>query len=157
MLRRVPRSVAEAMERRRPDEACGGAIGFSPWGSTQVKIFSCTDSALRPKPFSLHIVQVFGDLHNGLLPNFSSDHNDQVPTPSPRLLEPIPESFPSGLEYIRVEEETNEVLEADSIPPEVEKYKYGSDELSGLPMPLLQGQSQSLPTHGVVSTLPPQR
>jgi hypothetical protein len=54
MLRRVPLSAAQPLERRRSFEACGETIGFSPWGSTaafDITIqFRCQDFCFPREP-----------------------------------------------------------------------------------------------------------
>ena len=129
-----------------------GRVGCAP---ASAKMFSDTDNVPRPKPFCPRSVLEFGDLRNGLPPNFSSDHSDREPKPSPKSLEPIPERSPNDLGYIQVLADTNEVPAVGSKPLEVARYKHEqqSDGPPDLLIGPLPGQSRHPAIGGVFWTL----
>jgi hypothetical protein len=86
-----------------------------------VEIINKICNTLRSKPFSPHSILGFGDFHNALPPNVPNDHNNRGSTLFPKFLEPIHESFPSGLEHIPVAEDNNKVLALETQKLEVEE------------------------------------
>jgi len=136
--------------------------GFEPRpeseGLVQVELINKICNTLRSKPFSPHSILGFGDFHNALLPNVPNDHNNRGSTLFPKFLEPIHESFPSGLEHIPVAEDNNKVLAEGSKQPVEEGVVegHGGYGRSNLLMQPLPEQSQPLPTYGVALIQPQQ-
>ena len=107
-----------AMERLRREAECikgrfyrfcrREGAGFKPRPGG-IDLTSKVCNILRPRPFSLRSIRGLGDFHNDPASNFPSDSDNRESKLFPRLLEPIHESFPSGLEHIPVAVEDNDV------------------------------------------------
>jgi len=109
----------------------------------RVRPFNRVCNILQPRPFSLGSIPGFVDSHNVPAPSVPNRHDSRESILSPRFLEPIHESLPSGPEHI-----PPEVGNSDGRALEIQKLEGEGEQPIGRLMRVLSISPWILPRQG---------